>query len=340
MANDAQVHPLERLGGMIMGYWVSQAIYVAAKLELADRTHGGAKSPEELAAETGMNAGALRRLLRTLAGLGLFSGTADDRFGPTELGSYLRRAPDQPLSQWALAIMMGEEHYKAWGDLHEGIRTGLPPFDAIYGMPIFEYLGRTPEAARVFDLAMTSIHGRETFATLDHFDFSGIGTLADVGGGNGSNLVEILRRYPAMNGILFDLPHVVERARGAIGAAGLSSRFRAVAGDFFASIPVEADAYFLRHIIHDWDDHRAGLILDQLRKAMRPGARLLLVEHVLPPDDSPSFGKLLDLNMLVLPGGLERTESDFRTLLKAHGFELTKVTPVMGDMSVVESRPV
>jgi hypothetical protein len=322
---------------MITGYWVSQMVHVAAKLGLADCLANGPKTADELAASTGTHARSLYRLLRALASVGVFSEDDERRFSQTALSEYLCK--DLPGSQWAMAIMMGDEHYHAWGDLLESVRTGQSAFDRLYGRPIFDYLGERPEQAQVFDAAMTSIHGRETQAVLDAYGLADVGVLADVGGGNGSNLIGVLAQYPRMKGVLFDLPHVVERARSDIEAAGLAGRCEVIGGDFFGAIPVQADAYFLRHIIHDWDDEKAGLILSNIRRAMPEGARLLVVEHVLPPGDEPSFGKLLDLNMLLLPGGLERTEAEFRRLFDGAGFRLTRIVPAQGDLSVIEGTP-
>ncbi|MEA2565547.1 MAG: hypothetical protein QOD49_724, partial [Actinomycetota bacterium] len=318
-------------------YWVSQMVHVAAKLGLADRLADGPKTADELAQATETHARSLYRLLRALASVGIFSEDDDQRFSQTPLSEILRR--DVPGSQWAMAVMMGDEHYHAWGDLLESVRTGRTAFDRLYGKPMFEYLGEHPEQAEVFDAAMTSIHGRETQAVLDAYDLSGIGVLADIGGGNGSNLTGILGRYPEMKGVLFDLPHVVGRAAVNLDKAGLSNRCEVVGGDFFGPIPVEADAYFLRHIIHDWDDEKAGLILRNIRTSMPRRAKLLVVEHVLPPGDEPSFGKLLDLNMLLLPGGVERTAEEFRRLYEGSGFRLSRIVPAQGDLSVIEGEP-
>jgi len=326
--------PKNQMARMITGYWVSQMVYVAAKLGLADRLADGPKTAEELAHDTGTHASSLYRLLRALASVGVFSEDAESRFRLTPLAECVRG--DVPGSQRAMALMMGEEHYRCWGDLLESVRTGETAFDRLYGQPIFAYLGDHPEQAGVFDAAMTSIHGRETQAVLDAYDLSGVGVLADVGGGNGSNLIGILSRYPEMKGLLFDLPHVGDRAGANIEAAGLSGRCEVLGGDFFETIPGGADAYFLRHIIHDWDDEKAGLILRNIRRAMPEGARLLVVEHVLPPGDTPSFGKLLDLNMLLLPGGVERTEAVFRRLFEGAGFRLSRIVPTEGDLSVIE----
>lgn len=330
--------PQDQMARMITGYWVSQMIHVAAKLGIADRLADVPRPAEELARVTGTDARSLYRLLRALASVGIFSEDGEGRFHLTPLAECLREGV--PGSQHAMAVMMGEEHYRCWGDLLESVRTGRTAFDRLYGQPIFAYLGEQPEQARIFDAAMTAIHGRETQATLDAFDFSGIGVLADVGGGNGTNLIGILGRYLGMKGILFDLPHVVERAGATVEAAGLADRCEVVGGDFFDAVPSGADAYFLRHIVHDWDDERAGAILNAIRRAMPAGSRLLVVEYVLPPGDAPSFGKLLDLTMLLLPGGVERTEQEFRRLYELAGFRLTRVVPTDGDLSVVEGVPV
>src|SRR4051794_74824 len=188
-----QPTPQDQLAGMITGYWVSQMVHVAARLGLADRLADGPRTADELAQATGTHARSLYRLLRALASVGVFSEGDDRRFSQTPLSECLRR--DVPGSQWAMAVMMGAEHYHAWGDLLESVRTGQPPSDRLYGQPIFEYLAEHPEQAQVFDTAMTSIHGRETQAMLDVYDLSGVHVLADVGGGNGTNLIGILGRY-------------------------------------------------------------------------------------------------------------------------------------------------
>ena len=329
--------PRDQIARTITSYWTSQAVYVAAKLRIADRLADGPRTVEALAEATGTHPRTLYRLLRALASVGVFSEGEAGRFRLTPAGELLRA--DETDSLWAMAILMGEEHYHAWGGLLESVRTGKTAFDRLYGKPIFAYLAEHPEKAKVFDAAMTAIHGRETAAVLDAYDFAGIERLADIGGGNGSNLIGILGRYPGMYGLLFDLPHVVERARDDLRAAGLADRCETVGGSFFKPIPVQADAYFLRHILHDWDDDDAGQILRNIRRAMPSGSRVLVVEHVLPPGDAPSFGKLLDLNMLIMSGGIERTEDEFRRLYEAAGFRLTRVVPARDDLSVIEGLP-
>jgi hypothetical protein len=298
----------------------------------------GPRSVEDLAAASGVHPHALMRLLRALASVGLFRETEPGSFGNSELSEGLRR--DVPESQWAFAVMMGGDHYDSWAGLLECVRTGDSAFDSRQSMPIFEYLDRNPESAALFDEAMTAIHGRETRETVQGFDFREINVLADVGGGNGSNLEGILQYYPEMHRVLFDLPKVAARARERLRGSEVAERCQFVGGDFFVEIPVNADAYLLRHILHDWDDRRAAKILENLRTTMPIDARILVVEHVLPEGDAPSFGKLLDLNMLVVPGGLERTEREFDRLFADCGFKLTRVVPIAGDLGVVEAIPI
>jgi hypothetical protein len=329
--------PSQQLLEMIIGSWISRAVYVAAKLRIADLLADGPRSAEELATTAGVAPRPLYRLLRALAGVGAFAWEADGRFGLNPLAELLREGG--PDSLRALAVMIGEEQDRCWDDLLETVRTGETAFDRLYGRPVFDYLCEHPEQAKIFDAAMTGFSGRAMRAVLDAYDLSGVGTLADGGGGLGTNLAAALRRYPAMRGVLFDWPHVVERARPRLKAAGLADRCAVVGGDFFETAPRGADAYLLGHIIHDWDDAKAGLILDNLRRAMPPMAKLLLVEYVLPEDDGGSFGKLLDVHMMAVTGGLERTEAEYRRLFAAHGFRLTRVVPTAADTSVVEGVP-
>jgi hypothetical protein len=329
--------PPQQLLQMIVGSWVSRAIYVAAKLRVADHLKDGPRAAEELAAAAGVAPRPLYRLLRALAGAGVFARDADGRFRLNPLAQPLREGGPESLR--ALAVMIGEEQDRCWDDLFETVRTGEPAFERLYGRPLFAYLGEHPEQAKVFDAAMTGFSGRAMRAVLDAYDLSGVATLADVGGGLGTNLTAALGRYPALRGLLFDRPHVVERARPVLEAAGVWGRCAAAGGDFFEAVPRGPDAYLLGHILHDWDDARAGLILDNLRRAMPAGAKLLLVEYVLPEGDGASFGKLLDLHMMVALGGQERTEAEYRRLFAAHGFRLTRVVPTAGDVSVIEGRP-
>ena len=334
----SEPQPSQQLVQMIVGSWVSRAIYVAAKLQIANLLADGPQLVEQLAEAAGVAPRPLYRVLRALAGVGVFARDADGRFRLNPLAEPLRTGG--PKSLRAFAVMIGEEQDRCWDDLFETVRTGAPAFDRLYGRSLFAYLSEHPEQAKVFDAAMSGFNGRATQAMLDTYDLSGVGTLADVGGGLGSNLALILGRYPAMRGLLFDQPHVVERARPVLESAGVSGRCTVKGGDFFKTAPGGADAYLLGHILHDWDDAKAGLILDNLRRAMPAEARLLAVENVLSDGDGSWFGKLLDLHMMVTAGGLERTEAEYRRLFAANGFRLTRVVPTAGDIYVIEGVPV
>lgn len=335
MPNAATPTPAQSLQQMLTASWVTQAIYAAAKLDLAERVAGGSKTAAELAHETGMLAEPLFRLLRALVGLGVFKKDASDRFALTPMGELLRAG--DPDSKRAMAIMIGEEHHRAWGELLYSLETGKPAFDHVYGEPVFDYLAKHPEAGANFDAAMTAIHGRETAAMIEAYNFSGIEHLIDVGGGNGTLLSMLLARYPSLRGTLYDLPHVVDRNRVKLREAGIADRCRAVGGDFFQNVPTGANAYLMRHIIHDWDDERSIAILDNCRRAMADGGRVLLIEIVLGDDLKSNFGAMLDLNMLVMPGGKERTAAEYRQLFGAAGLKLARIIPTTADVSVIEA---
>lgn len=326
--------PHSQLDRMITGYWLSQAIYAAAKFGIADLLAAGPRTADDLAGETSTNADALYRLLRALASAGIFIEGPPRTFALTPLAEPLQA--DVPGSKRALALMAGDEQFAAWTEVVYSIQTGKKAFDKVFGKPVFDYLGEHHEKAKIFDAAMVGIHGRESGAVRAAYDFSSIKTIVDIGGGNGSQLIALLQANPHMRGILFDLPHVVERAKEPIAAAGLAGRCEVVAGSFFEAVPAGADAYFMRHIIHDWEDEKSLTILRNCHKAMPTDGRLLLVESVIPPGNDPFAGKFLDLVMLMIPGGKERTADEYRTLLADAGFELSRIVPTDSEVSVVE----
>jgi SAM-dependent methyltransferase len=323
----------QMLNRMIVGSWVTQAIYVAAEIGIADCLAAGPRSVDELARETGAHGASLYRVLRALASIDVFREDDAGRFSMTPLGKLL--ASDAPGSKRSLARMAGAEFYRSWGGLLSSVETGGAAFDKVFGKPFFQYMSSNPDRWWIYDDAMTGIHDSETVPVLDAYDFATFRTIVDIGGGNGLALAAILRRHPMARGVLFDLPSVAERARKVVGNFEVSDRLHFVGGDFFVSIPASGDAYLLRHVIHDWDDGEAIAILRNCRDAMRPGGRVLVVETVIPSGNEPCFGKWLDLMMLVI-GGRERTKEQYGQLFSAAGLRLTRVVPTAHEVSVIE----
>src|SRR6516164_7248789 len=289
--------PLQQIMRMISGYWTSQVLYVAAKLGIADLLKVGPKTAEDLAFSTQTHARSLYRFLASSASLGLFAEDEQKRFSLTPLSDWLRS--DVPGSQRATAVIVGDLLYRAWGELLCTLQTGRAAFEKVHGLPFFEYLSKNPEQASVFDEAM-SMHGGATTAILEAYDFSGIQVLADIGGGNGSAIAAILKKYPDMRGILFDLPGVAERARQNIQAAGVADRCQVIGGSFMEAVPTGADAYIMRHIIHDLNDEKSAKILKNSYRSMGKDGKLLIGEYVLPSDNTPSMARGSALVMLVI----------------------------------------
>jgi hypothetical protein len=319
------------------GGWVAHMIAAAAKLNIADLLQEGPRSPHDLANAAGVNPDALYRLLRALASVGVFAEAADGRFQLTPLADCLRTGVPGSMRAWALAIT--EDHFaRVWPELLYSVRTGRPAYDHVHGMGPFDYFTRNPEIGKTFDEAMTSFSSTEIPAVLRAYDFSGIRRLVDVAGGLGTLLCAALKANPAMTGVLFDMPAVVAGARRVMDAAGLDGRCKLVGGDFFQSVPAGADAYMMKHIIHDWDDERSIRILENCRSGITPDGKILLLETVLHPGNGSDFFKLLDIAMLMI-SGRERTEEQFRELLGRAGFRLTRVVPTESPLSIIEAVP-
>ena len=315
------------------GAWITQGISVAAELGIADLLAQGPQTAEALATQTSTHSGALYRVLRALAGIGVFAEDDAGRFSLTPLGELLRR--DSPFSQRSIAIMMGAEFHAAWGELLHSVRTGEPGFNKRFGASFFAYMQEHPDRHDIYDSAMTGVHGGETEPVIDAYDFSAFRTVVDVGGGNGLALAAILKRHPAVKGVLFDLPAVADRARSTLSATDVHDRLRIEGGDFFSGVPAGANAYVLRHIIHDWEDRDAIAILNECRKVMAPGGRVLIVEMVIPPAGEPGFGRWLDL-MMLLVAGRERTKEEYSRLLSEAGLTMSRVIPTASDVSIIE----
>jgi hypothetical protein len=313
---------------MTNGYWATQIIYVAAKLGIADLLTDGPQGLAALAQATETHAPSLYRLMRALAGLGVFVENGDGDYEATALGRCL--VSGSPGALRARAILNGEDWYTAWGDLLHSVRTGETAFEHAYGMPVFEHLAANPDTAATFNESMASSTESMTRAVADAYNFAGLRTIVDVGG--------ILQANPQARGVLFDRP-TVAAAGGLLASMGVADRCEVVAGDFFEAVPGGGDAYLLSFIIHDWDDDRSVTILKNCRRAMADDARLLLIEQVVPPSNQPSLSKLYDLHMLVLAGGRERREDEYRSLLAAADFQLERVIPTEGPRSVLEALP-
>jgi hypothetical protein len=334
-APNASAAPMSLIS-IATGYWLSQALFVAAKLGIADLLTNGPRSASQLAEIVDAHPGALYRILRALAGAGVFTEDMEGRFELTPIGECLRS--DTPSTVLPYIQMFGSAwHWRAWGELMHSVRTDEPAFEHVFGKQIFQYLAEHRDDARTFDAAMTSRSRQEEPAVAAAYDWPD-GTIVDVGGGRGSQLAAILGLVPACRGILFDLPHVIRAATELFDEATLTARCEIVAGDFFEQVPAGGDLYLLKKVIHDWDDQRARLILKNCRAAMREGARLVLVEHVLAGRNEPSWSKLLDLQMLVLtPGGRERSEAEYAALLASAGLSLNRVIPTAAGISLIDA---
>jgi SAM-dependent methyltransferase len=327
---------------MAIGHYFSRALHLAAKLGVADLLKDGARRAEDLAQATDTHAPSLRRVLRLLASVGVFDELEDGRFALTPVGECLRA--DVPGSSRAMAqLFAGPRAQDSWKELEQCVRTGEPVW-RLQGAPDWVAgIAKDPAAAANFDAAMADFTKLAAIAVAATYDFSPFRTVIDVGGGNGALLLGILRANPDLEGIVADRREVAERAEKEIAASGLAKRCRAVAADFFREVPSGADAYLLKHVIHDWDDDRARTILVNCRRAIPPHGKLLLIEGVYPPriDDSlESRGAAAnDVNMLVATGGRQRSEGEFRSLYSAAGFRLTRIVPTPARVSVIEGVP-
>jgi O-methyltransferase domain/Dimerisation domain len=327
-----------RLDELITAFMTSQAITVAARLGIADALNEAEKTAAELAVAVHAHGPSLTRLLGMLSSVGIFAEGSDGKFRQTPLSDLLRS--DHPRSQRAIAVMFGSEYsWRPWGELYHTVKEGGPAFDLVFGAPLFDYLGRHPDAAEIINAAMTAGSARDIAAIVNAYDFSRFERIVDVGGGRGGLLEGILTATPNLKGILADQPSVVADATN-LKDGPLANRCEVVGIDFFQAVPEGADAYIMKWIIHDWNDVDALKILKNIRRAIRRDGTLLIVEQVLRASNEPDQGKLFDVNMLVLLKGLERSEREFAALLKKADFALTRVIPTECTLSIVECRPV
>jgi len=332
-------NPSAELFRLISGFQVTQAIHVAAVLGIADLLGAGPRSADELASATHTHAGTLYRLLRTLAAIGVFREEDERKFALTAMGDYLRS--DKAGSLDGLANLFGRESYwRAWGALLHSVKTGEIAFDRAHGEGVWAYRSARADESAVFDRTMVTFTERVASAVLAAYDFRRFRDLVDVGGGHGAFLGQILADTPAARGTLFDQPHVVERARETLDRHGVAGRCAIAGGDFFANVPAGGDGYILKMVLHDWDDAASLAILSSCRRAIRPDGTLIVVEHIVGPRNESPEGKFMDLNMLVITGGIERTQAEFSSLFDQSGFRLTRATPTASPLSIIEGVPV
>jgi O-methyltransferase domain/Dimerisation domain len=334
----ATVPPEIALLEQITGMWLTQAIYVAARLGVADLLSEGALTVDDLAAASGAQASHLYRILRLLASRGIFTEVEPQVFALTEMAQFLRE--DVPGSLRSLSLTISDEwQWNCYGDLLNVVQTGQSAMQKLYGVAdTFEYLQQHPIAGQTFDRAMTGWAKNIHAAVIDCYDFSSIQTLVDVAGGHGFLLSSILAANPDLQGILFDLANVVVGAPAVLASLQVRDRCQIMSGSFFEEIPSGGDAYLLSHILHDWGDADCIRILRNIRKSISPGGKLIVLEMVIPAEDTPHFGKLLDITMMaIFSGGRERTQAEYAALFEASGFQLTRIVPTSSPVSAIEA---
>lgn len=323
---------------LALGSMITQAIYVAAELGIADLLSDGPLPAEEIARKVNAHPEATYRLLRLLASHEIFVEEGDGQFRLSPMADALRA--DSPMSMRGIAILMGHPtHWEDWSHFVDSVRTGEPAIPKLRGMNEFEYLDANPEYATVFYQGMGSLSNLETYPIVEGYDFSQFGTIVDVGGGSGGLLAAILQRATTSRGVLFDARAAASGAESVLAEAGVADRCTIASGGLFDPVPTGGDAYLLKHIVHDWPDGKAVEILRNVRQAVGADGRLLLAEFVPPTDNEPHAGKLVDLWLMLLVGGKERTTAQYSELLADAGFTLDRVVPTLSPISIVEARP-
>ncbi|HXG84551.1 MAG TPA: methyltransferase [Pyrinomonadaceae bacterium] len=331
-----QLPPEAVLPQMILGGLMQKGIWVAAKLGIADLLAEKPRTAEEIAAATDAHAPSLYRVLRLLASAGVFAENSERKFELTPIAELLRG--DAPNSMRDYAVMMGEDWiWQAYGELMYSVKTGGIAHDKVQGMSSFEFYAQNEEVGEIFNRAMTNLSLLSAPAIVEAYDFSGIGKLVDIAGGHGLLLAAILKANPHLQGVLFDLPFVIESAGELLETEGVAARTEKVSGDFFESVPAGADAYLMKHIIHDWDDEQSIKILQNIHRAMNDDGKVLIVEMVVPEGNEPSPAKGLDLVMLTIEGGKERAAEEYRELIAAADLSLSRIIPTRSPYSIVEA---
>ncbi|MGW8356506.1 methyltransferase [Streptomyces wedmorensis] len=329
-----EMPPAAALVQMCAGPWVSQSLYAVATLGVADALADGPRPVTDIAARVGADPRALYRVLRALAGFGLFTEEAGEVFALTPRGAPLcSEAPDTVRNA---VMMLGDEHYRAWDSFLHSVKTGESAFTHAFGQPVFDYYRGNPEAFMRFGRAMSELSRDEGPVIAQAYDFSGVHTVLDVGGGNGEFLSALLGRHEHLSGILFDLEFAVSQARA--GAGGPLPRCELISGDFLTTVPKGADLITIKNTLHNWSDEHCVTILENCRTAMPAHGRVLVLERTIGPPNQPSFASLLDLQMMALPGGQARTEEEHARLLSAAGLKHTR-TLHLPVLDIVEAVP-
>lgn len=334
-----QIPPQSAVMHIIAGYWLSRTVYLAAKLKLADAVGDEGGSLDDIAAKSGTRAAELARLMRALASHGFFKREADGRFVQTPLSETLRTGT--PGSMRGLAeAELGHDHYVSWGEAESCLREGGTAFEHVYHTPIWRYYADNPATEALFGEAMSNFTTIANAGILGSYTFKPSRKVIDIGGGYGQFLGSILDQQPEAKGVLFDLPTLINDVEKKGAVARYGDRVETVGGDFFESVPEGGDLYLLKFVLHDWDDEHSVAILKNLRRSMASDGKLAVVEIVLPPHNEPHVGPLIDLNMMVMTGGNERTEEEYRDLLAKAGFRLDRVVATKSPFSVIEASPV
>ena len=338
MPRPRKAPPQAKMLELLTGHWIAQMLFAVTQLGVPDALGAKAIAPSALAARVGANAAYLRRTLRALASAGVFAEDARGRFKLTPLGQTLRSGRPGSLRDFALMIV-ADYNYQSWEALLPALRQGKTAFDLKHGLPIFEYLRGHPEDDHQFSASMASISGTENEAVARGYPFGNHAKLVDVGGAHGHLLATILRRHKKLRGVLYDQPQVVAgaEASGFVSAPGVRERCEIEGGSFFDKVPAGADAYLMKYIIHDWDDAKSARILAHCRDAMASGGRVLVVDRVIQPGNGADWSKWLDINMLVGPGGQERTRAEFAALFASAGLALAKVHATQSPLSILEA---
>jgi O-methyltransferase/methyltransferase family protein len=326
--------PQDVIVRMANGYVLSQAVYTAARFDIAGRLANGPRTAADLAKDCAVLPDRLERLLRMLAGEGVFRRTDDGRYENTELSSVLRDGVERNVRH--VTLMLGEEQYLAWSRFHECLAKPTTAFERFFGEPIFTWYARHESEARTFNRAMQDISALQIPALVEAYPTSEFRRIVDVGGGHGDLLAGLLAGAPEARGVVYDLEQGLAAARAA--GRDRDPRIELVAGDFFKSAPAGGDLYVLKSVLHDWDDDRCATILSHIRKAMAPGGRVLVAEHLVGPHNAPDFAKWMDLHMMAMPGGRERTPDEFAAIFERAGLRLARTIRTRCPIWLIEAR--